>query len=203
MCTLILLLSSSASADQVEGPTDPQVERARAHAQAGKAYFDEGKFMDAIRELEEAHALAPRPSLLYNIAQAWARLGDDMKTAAALRAYLAAAPDAADRASVERWLDNIRAPPPAAPQPQSSSLLPWIVGFGAASAVTGGVGLGLGLSAQSTYRELEGGCGASLGCSEAEIDTARAPATAANVLFGAASTFLLTSLVVLIVEVGR
>ncbi|MBI2373341.1 MAG: hypothetical protein HYV07_05025 [Deltaproteobacteria bacterium] len=195
-----LALMSLASFAAFAEPSPEELDRARAHAQAGKAYFDEGKFEDAIEELVEARRLSPRPALLYNIAQAWARLGDDAKTSENLRAYLAEDPNAPDRASVERWLAQIDARTASPPPPtQANATLPWAISLGVASAVAGGVGLGFGASASSAYEDLRTGCGAGAGCSDDELDTARGPAITANVLFGVASTLLVSGLVVWLV----
>lgn len=47
---------------------------AKDHVRAGLAYAERGKWEDALREFEEAYALEPSPSTLFDIAQARAQL---------------------------------------------------------------------------------------------------------------------------------
>jgi tetratricopeptide (TPR) repeat protein len=76
-----LALSPAARADQ-------RTERARAHLASGIAYYDEGRYEDAVRAINEAYALKPLPELQYNLAQCWERLGRLREAVAAYRKYL-------------------------------------------------------------------------------------------------------------------
>jgi tetratricopeptide (TPR) repeat protein len=97
----VLLASSAALAD------------ARQHFLAGQDYYTQGRYEKAIAEFEEAYRLDPRPLLLYNIAQAWEKLGDLVKAVDLLKKYLEADPNNPERttllnklASLQERLDN-------------------------------------------------------------------------------------------------
>jgi len=49
-------------------------ERARFHFQAGRSYYDQGSYENAVREWQESYRLSSRPLLLRNIAEAQERL---------------------------------------------------------------------------------------------------------------------------------
>jgi len=86
---------------------------ARQHFMAGQDYYTQGRYEKAIAEFEEAYRLDPRPLLLYNIGQAWEKLGDLVKAVDFLKRYLEADPNNEDRttllnkvASLQERLDN-------------------------------------------------------------------------------------------------
>jgi hypothetical protein len=86
---------------------------ARQHFMAGQDYYSQGRYEKAIAEFEEAYRLDPRPLLLYNIAQAWEKLGDLVKAVDYLKKYLEADPNNEERttllnklASLQERLDN-------------------------------------------------------------------------------------------------
>lgn len=84
-----------------------------------------GDFAGAAREFKVAQAVAPdSPKLAYNLARSLERAGDVPGAVAAYRRYLEVAPQAADRADVERVLavlEREASPAPAsAPAPASS-----------------------------------------------------------------------------------
>jgi tetratricopeptide (TPR) repeat protein len=86
---------------------------ARQHFLAGQDYYTQGRYEKAISEFEEAYRLDPRPLLLYNIAQAWEKLGDLVKSVDYLKKYLEADPNNEERttllnklASLQERLDN-------------------------------------------------------------------------------------------------
>ena len=51
-------------------------EAARNHFRAGQSYYAQGQYQDAIKEFKTAYDLSGKPALLYNIGQAYERLGD-------------------------------------------------------------------------------------------------------------------------------
>ena len=51
-------------------------ELAKIHFKAGQAYYRQGNYDVAIREFKQAYDLTKKPALLYNIAQAYERLGN-------------------------------------------------------------------------------------------------------------------------------
>lgn len=121
---LVLILASSAwagtAAAQEEQPSQLD-EAARLTFEQAREDFVAGRYEQALARFRQAYQLSPRPGLLYNIAQTLDRLRRDEETVAALREYLAAVPDAQNRAEVEariRVLDEALArqrannPPP-------------------------------------------------------------------------------------------
>jgi tetratricopeptide (TPR) repeat protein len=73
---------------------------AKQHFMAGQDYYTQGRYQKSIDEFEEAYRLDPRPLLLYNIAQAWEKLGDLVKAVDYLKRYLEAEPDADERTTL-------------------------------------------------------------------------------------------------------
>ena len=74
LLVLVLVASVSAfaspafGAPQVAVPED--VERARTFFDAGAAAYASANYRDAVRSFERAYALAPRPAVLFSLAQA-------------------------------------------------------------------------------------------------------------------------------------
>ena len=73
---------------------------ARQHFMAGQDYYSQGRYQKAIEEFDEAYRLDPRPLLLYNIAQAWEKLGALEKAVDFLKQYLQADPNNEDRTTL-------------------------------------------------------------------------------------------------------
>jgi hypothetical protein len=63
---LALMLTLPLGVLRAQSPTD-----ARVHYEAGKAAFGDGRYKDAIHELQIAYDLDPNPALIYNIARAY------------------------------------------------------------------------------------------------------------------------------------
>jgi uncharacterized membrane protein len=65
---------ATASPAWAQSTPSPSVQ-AKDHLRAGLAYAEQGKYQEALRELEEAYALDPQPLTLYNIAQIRSKVG--------------------------------------------------------------------------------------------------------------------------------
>ncbi len=74
---------------------------AKALFHAGADAYAAGKYRDAVDLFRRAYELDPRPELVYNIGQAYERLGDIPKALRSFRDYLRLTPDAKDRPAVE------------------------------------------------------------------------------------------------------
>ena len=96
---LTLLISSpAAAADSKE---------AQAHfANAARAY-QEGRYEDAVDLFLKAYQIDPQPELLYNVAQAYERLGDVRNALRSYRDYLRQHPSDQDRKFVETRVQNL------------------------------------------------------------------------------------------------
>jgi len=82
---------------------------ARQHFMAGQDYYSQGRYQKAIEEFEEAYRLDPRPLLLFNIAQAYEKLGNLSKTVDYLKRFLEAEPDTDERTSLLNKIANLEA----------------------------------------------------------------------------------------------
>lgn len=103
VCALVLGLAGTASADRKAEA------KAKAFYLEGQKAFDLGDFPRAIDNFKKAYDAAPKPGLLFNIAQAY-RLSDDARQALFFyQNYLRLLPDAANRADVEDWIAKLEA----------------------------------------------------------------------------------------------
>ncbi|HUT78910.1 MAG TPA: PEGA domain-containing protein, partial [Polyangia bacterium] len=91
----MLLVATAASAN------------ARQHFLAGQNYYTQGRYEKAIEEFEEAYRLDPRPLLLFNISQAWEKMGDLPKSLDFLKRFLEAEPDNEDRTTLLSKVANL------------------------------------------------------------------------------------------------
>ena len=110
--TCLLTLGAFPAFAAAQEPANPPAdvdERARAHFQSGRAYFDTADYESALREFNQAYALSHRPALLYNIYAAHERLGNLEEAIRYLERYLAEGGEIPDRATLEVRLRNLRA----------------------------------------------------------------------------------------------
>lgn len=129
-------------------------EEARANFEAGRVAFAASRYADALQYFERAHELSGRHQLLYNIGLCHDRLGHDDQALASFEGYLAAAPDAHNRAEVEQRIDTARTRierashdvvPPPPPASGGDPTIGWVLlGVGAGALVGGAVMLGVG-----------------------------------------------------------
>lgn len=82
--------------------------RAREHFRVATAYYDEGRFVEAAQQFQEAYELSRRAQLLYNAYIAWREAHRSEEAANALETYLAETPDAPDRVNLEARLAELR-----------------------------------------------------------------------------------------------
>jgi menaquinone-dependent protoporphyrinogen IX oxidase len=83
---------------------------ARQHFVAGQDYYTQGRYKRAIEEFEEAYRLdSSKHLLLFNISQAYERMGELNKAVEYLKRYLDKAPRADNRVSLENKIANLEA----------------------------------------------------------------------------------------------
>jgi flagellar motor protein MotB len=83
---------------------------ARQHFVAGQDYYTQGRYQRAIEEFEEAYRLdRTKHLLLFNISQAYERMGELNKAVEYLKRYLQKAPRADNRVSLENKIANLEA----------------------------------------------------------------------------------------------
>lgn len=182
-------LASRAAAQEAQSHDD---ERARLHFEAGRAYFEEGSYEQALTEFTRAYELSHRSVLLVNIANVEERLAHYAQAADALETFLstdALAAEDPERITIQRRITNLReraaraaaetpppdiTPPPDTtppPPPRSSEpplLVPSLVAFGVggASLIAWGILGGLALAEQGS---VSSGCGATRSCTPDQV----------------------------------
>lgn len=83
--------------------------RARAHFDKGRTFFEVDEYRKAIAEFKAAHIEKPDPAFLYNIAEAYRRLGELPEALQFYRRFLAtAAPDDKTRPVVEQRIADLK-----------------------------------------------------------------------------------------------
>lgn len=118
--SLLLLWSLPAAAEELSF----KVEMARLHYQAGARYYEVSNYKEALVEFRKAHAMEPRPALLYNMARCHESMGQAAEALKVYKQYLAQAPKAENRATVELKIENLEKAaaakaPPAKPAPKA------------------------------------------------------------------------------------
>jgi tetratricopeptide (TPR) repeat protein len=99
---------SSARAE-APAPAAEQDAAARSAFEAGRAAYGRGAFAEALAHFEQAHALSPKPELLYNIGRAADSDGQNARAISAYAAYLDAYPNSENRDYVRARLEKVRA----------------------------------------------------------------------------------------------
>lgn len=99
---LVLALAAPVRADDLGVP-----EKARLLAERGRELHDAGDYAGAIAAYKEAYVLAPRPGLLFNLAQAYRLSGDCDDAAFMYRRFLDSNPVADRRAIAEANLATV------------------------------------------------------------------------------------------------
>jgi tetratricopeptide (TPR) repeat protein len=98
----IVLTAASARA------TDPDTElQAKQRFASGAQAYREARYRDAIDLFLQANKLDPHPELIFNVGQAYEKLGDVPSALRSYREYLRLSPGATDRATVEASIRNL------------------------------------------------------------------------------------------------
>lgn len=193
-------MASSAAAQPADGaPTEDRA--ARARFSAGVAFYDAGRFEEALPEFEAAWRLSHRPQMLVNIASAAEGALRFGRAVEALEEYLRLVPAAEDRPAVEarlvrdrRAAERLRGgehTSDAAGEPRSGGsslpLVGWVT-LGAGGAL-GVAALITGLVSHSTYTSLDADCAMGL-CPAgraSDIDQGQTMGVVSTVLTGLAA----------------
>lgn len=101
--------STESMAQSTTSEGDMADAQARAHFRLGAQYYEGGRFAEAAQEFEIAFGLSGRGQLLYNVYLAYRDAQDTPNAARALRGYLTAVPDAADREHLQARLAALEA----------------------------------------------------------------------------------------------
>jgi tetratricopeptide (TPR) repeat protein len=141
----------------------PDEERAKELYNNGRQLYEEGRYEDAIAAWEEAYRVSNRALLLFNIANAYERIGAYQSAIDSLSRYRAFAPED-EREALERRLRNLELrlaeqqavaaqvvrppdPAPVVPEPEPTpkervSVVPWLVVGAGGVAIASGLGIG-------------------------------------------------------------
>ena len=107
--TAVVLTLGLAAVVRAE-PTAPSDEAravARAHYDKAVSHFNAGEYVAAAEEFLAVHKAIPQPALLYNAAQAYRLGGDGTKALEYYRSFAKEAPQAKQRADVERRIKEL------------------------------------------------------------------------------------------------
>ncbi|MCB9593751.1 MAG: tetratricopeptide repeat protein [Sandaracinaceae bacterium] len=137
---------ASSALAQVDSASDA---RALQLYEAGSAAYTEGRYEDSVDAWSEAYRLSPRPLLLYNLANAYERLGRYADAAQMLEGYLPSS-QPNERATLQTRITNLRTRAESEPPRQRSGggtgglLVPGIaVAAGGVALVAAGVVFGV------------------------------------------------------------
>lgn len=110
IATLVLSVPAPVWAQQTEDELAAEAaKKAKLHYQRGTEAYSVGRYLDAIRELEEAYRLSGESVLLFNIAKSYEKLEEFPQAIRHLRDYLDLTPllSDEDRASVETTIKSL------------------------------------------------------------------------------------------------
>jgi len=105
MPVLRLLLALVLLAGPLLADTNADV---RAHFKKGQMHYALGEFPEAISEFREAFRLKQEPAILFNLAQTYRQLHEWQHAYFHYRQYLIAKPNAANRAEVEGFIEQMK-----------------------------------------------------------------------------------------------
>jgi tetratricopeptide (TPR) repeat protein len=172
----------------------PLDEQARTHFRAGRSYYQNGRYEDAVREWTRAHELSGRPEMLYNLYTAYDRIGDLDAAIAHLERYLQSG-EVRGRTELQARLERMKqrhsdARPASSPVvAESGGVSPVVV----ASLVAAGLAAAsFGVFAVLTtveYDELAGSCGIDRDrtCSDDDVSALKTYSLVADVSLGVAA----------------
>jgi len=104
MALAVLLVGARAAKAQTPNDT----EKAKVLFQDAMRHYNVGEFADAAAKFIEAYKAAPDPTFLYNAAQAYRLGGEHQKALFFYKSYLRDAPEAGNRAEVEKRIEQLK-----------------------------------------------------------------------------------------------
>jgi len=88
-------------------PTAEDKAKAREHYQKGLTHYDIKEFSEALTEFKNAYRIVQDPAFLFNIAQCYRKLGQDVEALDYYRNYMRRFPNAPNRGEVDRRIQEI------------------------------------------------------------------------------------------------
>jgi tetratricopeptide (TPR) repeat protein len=223
-----MLVAPAALQAQAQTATELRDHEARALFEAGRSAYGDHRYADALVEFQRAYERSRRPELLYNIGLAAMELGKDEEALAALRQFVKEVPGASNAEAARLRIELLEtrlqqqdsrkvpgqakvAEPPIASAshgrrgPLSGLRYTWVAA--SASVALGAVAIGLGITAQRDYENLEAECvrDGTPTCSAARVaeENLDRRAMVTNVMAAAAGAALVGAVVLYIVERPR
>jgi tetratricopeptide (TPR) repeat protein len=95
--------AAPAPAKGVRNPTG----EAKAHSNRGTSMYNLGRFSEALAEYEAAYLAVQDPPFLFNIAQCHRKMGKNKEALESYRTYLRVAPEAPNRAEVQKRISEL------------------------------------------------------------------------------------------------
>jgi tetratricopeptide (TPR) repeat protein len=105
---LLLAVLALGLTARVAAADDAATRTAKRHFERGQKLYALTKFRDALDEYQQAYDARPIPDFLFNIGQCYRNLGDYDAAIFSYKKYLAATPDAANRAQVEQLIEDLQ-----------------------------------------------------------------------------------------------
>ena len=90
-------------------PSPETVATAKEHFNQGNRHYELGHYQEALNEFEVAYMAVPDPVFLFNIAQCHRKMGHDKEAVGFYKSYLRAAPNAPNRADVQKRIRELEA----------------------------------------------------------------------------------------------
>ena len=119
-----LLIGLSFKASAQAGPSTEELAKAEQRFAEGEAYYDLGKYAEALAAYEDAYLLSKAPELLYNTAQCYRLLGNYEEAIKRYNTYLRRVPDSPIRVNVEKLIAESEASLRAGPTPSTAKVGP-------------------------------------------------------------------------------
>ena len=88
-------------------PSPETVATAKEHFNQGNRHYELGHYQEALSEFEVAYMAVPDPAFLFNIAQCHRKMGHDKEAVGFYKSYLRAAPNAPNRADVQKRIREL------------------------------------------------------------------------------------------------
>jgi tetratricopeptide (TPR) repeat protein len=88
-------------------PSPETLASAKEHFNQGNRHYELGHYQDALGEFETAYMAVPDPVFLFNIAQCHRKMGHDKEAASFYKSYLRNAPNAPNRAEVQKRIQEL------------------------------------------------------------------------------------------------
>ena len=117
----VFLVARPASA----APPSPEDKvKAREHYQRGLTHYDIKEYPEALAEFKNAYRVVQDPAFLFNIAQCYRKLGQNVEALDYYHNYMRRFPSAPNRSEVERRIQEIEREQESSPRPSSPSVNP-------------------------------------------------------------------------------